>query len=78
MRDRRRIEGVLLTHPLGDKSLLTRISHEPIMWLSIGVLLRTHPGPLTVQRVIGIENDDVSTLVMGSMQILCSAARSRC
>lgn len=69
---------MLLAHPLRDKSLPTGISHEPIMWLSIGVLLRTHPGPLTMQRVIGIENDYLTTVVMGSMQLLCLADRLKC
>ena len=68
---------MLLAHPLGDKALLTRISHEPIMRLSNGVLLRTHSGPLTMQRVIGIENDYLTTVVMGSMQILRLAARNK-
>jgi hypothetical protein len=78
MPDRRGIEGLWLTHPLRHQPLRTGIGHEPVMGRAAEVLLGTHRGALAVQRVIGIVNDDVLPLMMGSMQILCLAVPSRC
>ena len=36
------------------------------------ILLGTHRGPLSMQRVVGIVNDHVLPLMMGRMQILCA------
>ena len=67
-----------LAHPARHKPLLTRIGHESIMGYAIVVLLRIHHAPLAVQRVIRIVNNNVTALMMGSMQVLCSAEPSRC
>jgi hypothetical protein len=70
MGDRGRIEGLGLAHPLRHESHLTGIGHESIMSYAVVLLLRTHHGTLPMERVVRIVNDDVTTLMMGSIQIL--------
>jgi hypothetical protein len=78
MSNRRRIERMRLAHPLWNESLPTRLGYESIVWRALGILLRTDSSLLAVQRVKGIKDSDISTLLMGSMQDLCSAGRPRC
>jgi hypothetical protein len=78
MADRGWIEGLGLAHPLRHESLLTGIGHESIMSYAIMLLLRTHHGTLPMEWVIRIVNDNVFTVMMGSMQFLRSAEPSRC
>jgi hypothetical protein len=78
MRDGGGIERLRFAHPLGHEPLLTGIGHEPIMGYAGVVLLRTHHGPLPVQRMVRIVNDNVIALVMGSMQILRSVDPNEC
>ena len=77
MSNRRRIERMRLAHPLRNESLLTRIGYESIVRRAFGILLRTDRSPQAVQWVKGIKDSDISTLLMGSMQNLCSAVRPR-
>jgi len=65
------IERLRFAHPLGHEPLLTRRGHEAIMGLTDVVGLCNHRGPLSVQWVIGIVNDNVLTVMMGSMQFRC-------
>ena len=78
MGDRGRIEGLGLAHPLRHESLLTGIGHESIMSYAVVLLLCAHHGTLPMERVVRIVNDNVPTLMMGSMQFLRSAEPSRC
>jgi hypothetical protein len=72
------IEGLRLTHPSRHQPLLTGIGHDPVMGRAAAMLLGAYGDLLSVQRVIGVMNDDVLPLMMGSMQILCSAVPSGC
>lgn len=76
--NRRWIEGMRLAHPLRDESLLTGLGNESKVWRTLGILLRTDSSPLAVQRMKRIEDSNVPTLMMGSMQDLCLADRPRC
>jgi hypothetical protein len=76
MGDRGRIERMWFAHPLWHEPLLTGIGHEPIVSYPVVVVLRTYSGPLSVQRVIRVVNDNVFTPMMGSMQVLRSAEPS--
>jgi hypothetical protein len=63
------------THPLGHQPLLTGLGHEPIVDHAVLVLLRPNGSSLPVQRVIGVVDDNIVALMMGSMQVLRSEAR---
>jgi hypothetical protein len=76
MRDRSGIKCLWFAHPLRHEPFLTRCGHEAIMGLATVMGLCSHSGPLSVERVIGIVDDNVLTVMMGSLQVLCSAARS--
>jgi hypothetical protein len=78
MRDRIGIECLWFAHPLGHESLLTGRGHEAIMGLAAMMGLCPYRGPLSVERMIGVVDEHVLTVMMGSMQVLCSAARSGC
>src|SRR5262249_39186027 len=78
MANRSGIEPVRFTHPLGHQPLLTGLGHEPIVDHAVVVLLRQNGSALPVQRVVGVVDDNVVALMMGSMQGLRSAVPRRC
>jgi hypothetical protein len=71
MRDGGGLERLRFAHPLGHEPLLTGLGHEAIMGLAAMIGLCIYRGPLAVKGVIGIVNDNVLTVMMGSIQVLC-------
>jgi hypothetical protein len=77
--NRGRVERVWLAHPLRYEPLLTRFSYDPVVGPTLVLLPRRHDHPLSMQRMIGIlNNNHFLDVMMGSMKCRRSAALSGC
>lgn len=77
MLDGRRIESLPFTHPLRDVTTVTVLGHNAIMRNAMDLLLSIGKDDLTVQGMVGVVNDDLITLMIGSMAALRSADPSK-